>query len=88
MPRIQDALISAGGFGLLVAGLTAINTDVRRHVVNLGGGNVSELAIVADPIHRAARAAFQTLNDYQSDNGVLVAFGVAAVVLFAFLFKT
>ena len=87
MLRIQDALLGAGGFGLLVAALAAINSDVRRHVVTLVAGDVTELTIIAAPIDRAARVAFRALNDYQTDNGLLFAFGVAAVVLFGFLFK-
>jgi hypothetical protein len=88
MLRIHDAILTAGGLGLLVIGLAAINNDVRRHMAHLVGGDTSELVLVAAPINRAARAAVQTLHDYQTDNGALFAFGVAAVVLFGFLFKS
>lgn len=87
MLRIQDALLSAGSVGVIVTGLAAMNDDIRRHVMNVVAGNTSELAIVAAPIGRAATIAMKTMNDYQTDNGVLFAFGVAAVVLFGFLFK-
>jgi hypothetical protein len=88
MPRIHDAFVSTVGIGLLVGGLTAINADVRRHVVNVAAGDAVEMGVIAAPFTRAARLAFETMSDYQSDNGVLVAFAVAAIVLFGFLFKT
>jgi hypothetical protein len=88
MQRIYDAFLTTGSIGVIVAGLAAMNDDVRRHIMNLVAGNVvSELAVVAAPVNRAATAAMKTLNDYQTDNGPLFAFGVAAVVLFGFLFK-
>ena len=88
MPRIQDAILSAGGLALLVAGLAAINSDARRHIAQVMVGDTRELAVAVAPIHRAARIAVATLNDYQTDNGALFAFGVAAVVLFGLLFKS
>lgn len=88
MSRIHDAILSAASLGLLVAALTMFDKDVRRHVVTLVSGDVSEMAVVAAPISRAARAGFQLLNDYRTDDGPLFAFAVAAVVLFGLLFKS
>ena len=88
MRRLYNAILCAGGIALLATGLAAINSDVRRHIVNVFHGDASELVIAAAPIDRAARIAVQTLNHYHTDNGHLFAFAVAAVVLFALLFKS
>lgn len=88
MRRIHNALVGAGGIALLLTGLAAINSDMRRHIVKVVHGDASELVIVAAPINHAARMTVEMLNDYQTDNEYLFAFGVAAIVLFALLFKT
>lgn len=88
MQRIHNGFLAVGGLGALVAGLMAIDSDVRRHVMNLVAGNTSELELVAAPVNRAAHAAIKTLNDYRTDDGPLFAFAAVAVVLFGFLFKS
>lgn len=89
MLRIHDALMNFGAFGLLMTALAAIDSDIRRHIVNVvAGDSMKEMAIVAAPVDRVMRVAFATVRDYQTDNGELFAFAVAAVVLFAFLFKS
>ena len=88
MLRIYDALISAGGIGLLVTGMAALNSDVRRYLGNFFNGDMSDLVAVTVPVNRAARMAAETMNAYKTDDGPLFAFGVVAVVLVGFLFKS
>jgi hypothetical protein len=89
MLRIHDALLNFSAFSLLMTGLAALDNDIRRHLVNMvSGDSMKEMAIITAPVDRVARVAFETLRDYQTDNGALFAFAVAAVVLFAFLFKS
>jgi hypothetical protein len=88
MLRIYDALLSAGGIGLLVTAMAAINSDVRRYLGNVFAGDMSDLVAVTVPVNRAARVAVETMNAYKTDDGPLFAFGVAAVVLVGFLFKS
>ena len=88
MLRLYDFILSAGGVGLLVICLAAINSDLRRYIVNIVHGDTRQLLVVAAPINRYARAAMQTVNDYRSDNTEMFAFGVAAFVLVGFLFKS
>jgi hypothetical protein len=88
MRRIYNAILAVGGIALLLTGLAAINTDMRRYIVNAVHGDARELVIAAAPIDRAARIAVATLNDFHNDNGHLFAFAVAAVVLFALLFRS
>jgi hypothetical protein len=87
MVRIQDAILSVSSLGVLVAGLMAINNDMRRHVMNIVAGNLGELTVVTAPVNKAARMAVHTLNDYQTDSGPLFAFAAFAVVLFGLMFK-
>ena len=89
MLRIHDALLNCGAFGLLMTALAAIDSDIRRHVLNVvAGDSMKEMAIMTAPVDRVVRVTFETLRDYQTDNGAMFAFAVAAVVLFAFLFKS
>jgi len=87
MRRIQNAIFSVGSLGVLAAVLAAIDRDVRRFVMNVVGGDASELAMITEPIHGAARIAIKTVNDYRTDDAPLFVFAVVAVVLFGFLFK-
>jgi hypothetical protein len=88
MLRIHAAILNGLSFCLVVAGMAAIDNNVRRHVVNIITGNAaSELAIVTAPANRFARAALEAVNDYRTDNEYLFGFGVVAAVLFAVLFK-
>jgi hypothetical protein len=89
MLRIHDAILNCGAFGLLMTGLAAIDSDIRRHLMNMvAGDSMTEMAIVTAPVDRVVRMTFATMRDYQTDNGALFAFAVAAIVLFAFLFKS
>jgi hypothetical protein len=69
--------------------MAAIDKDVRRHIVNVvAGDSATGLALIAAPVDRLGHLAFELLSDYQTDNPVLVVFGLVAVVLFAFLFRS
>lgn len=88
MLRIHAAILNGLGFCLVVAGMAAIDHNVRRHVVNFVTGDAArELAIITAPANRFARVAFEALSDYRTDNEWLFGFGVVAAVLFAVLFR-
>jgi hypothetical protein len=89
MLRIHDAILHTISFSLLLAGIMAIDKDVRGHVVKIvAGDSATELAIIAAPAYQLGRLAVDTLSDYRTENPELVVFAVAAVVLFALMFRS
>lgn len=86
---MHNVILHATALSVLVAGLSAINLDVRRHVVNIVAGDaVSELAIIAAPVNQIGRLAVATLHDYEMANPLLMLFALAAVVLFVLMFRS
>jgi hypothetical protein len=89
MLRIHEALLSTVALSVILTGMAAIDSDMRQHLVNIvRGDSVNELAIVAAPVTGLGHLALETLGDYQADNPLVLAFAVAAVVLFALLFRS
>jgi len=87
--RATEAVLNVGALSIVVAGMAAMNDDVRRHVVNvIAGDRGTELSIISGPADHATRAVFSTLHSYVGSDATLVAFGVAAVVLFTLMIKS
>ena len=87
--RATDVFLHAGVFTILIAGIAALNDDVRRHVVNaVAGDRASELSLVAGPADRVVRAIYSTMHSYAGSDGTLLAFGLGAVVLFTLMIRT
>lgn len=84
-----ETILSAGSLCLVVAGMTVINDDVRRHVIGmLSGDRATELAFVTGPAEQLGRRLLTIFADYQAAHGPLVAFGVVAAVLLGFMLCT
>jgi len=87
--RLTETALSAGGLVLLVTGAAMINDEVRAHVLNVvSGDRAQELATIAGPAHRAARAVASTFGDVQAAPSSVLAFCLGAVVLFILMFRT
>ena len=87
--RLTETVLSAGGLFLLVSGAALINDEVRSHVMNVvSGDRAMELATIAAPAHRAARAVASTFGDVQAAPSSVLAFSLGAVVLFVLMFRT
>ena len=55
MLRIHNAILHTVALSLLVAGISAIHKDVRRHIVNIvAGDSMSELTLALAPVEWGA----------------------------------
>lgn len=87
--RCGEAILNAGTFGLVLAGMALISDDVRRHLTNLiSGDRFSELSLIAGPADRFTRTVMESFGGYQAINGQLVMFGIATVFLVGFMLKS
>ena len=88
MSRLRVAVLNLAALCVLLAGMSLLSDDVRRHLMTvMSGDRAGELAMIAEPADRAARMVLDTLAAYQSSHGHLVAFGVVAFVLVGFMLK-
>jgi hypothetical protein len=79
----------AASVAALVAGLAAIDSDIRAHVVGFFSGNApSELSSVDWYVRDAARVVWHSVKDHSFGHGPLITFGVAAGVLLLFMLRT
>jgi hypothetical protein len=83
-------LTVAGGLCALIAGMAAIDTDVRKELVGImsGRGRSSEIASIGWHVHDFAVVAFRAMKEQGMENAVMVGFGIAATVLVLFMLRT
>jgi len=87
--RATEAVLNVGALSIIVAGVTAMNDDVRRHIVNvIAGDRAAELSIISGPAGRVTHTVFSTIHGFVGSDATLVAFGVGAVVLFTLMFRS
>jgi hypothetical protein len=86
--RLVDGTVAATSACALVAGLAVVNDDVRGHIVNVVNGDpsgqLSMLGLRAD----LARPLVKMVVDSWSAHTPLVVFGLASIVLVAFMLRT
>ena len=87
--RAAEVILSVSTLCLLVAGMALINDEVRGHLVNaVVGDRAAEMATIAAPADHLVRFVVTTFRSAQGSDGTLLAFGVAAIALFGFMFRT
>ena len=85
----MEVFLHGGILTILIAGIAAINDDVRRHVVNVvAGDRASELSLVSGPADRVVHTVYAALHSYAGSDGTLLAFGLGAVVLFTLMIRS
>ncbi len=82
-------LTVAGGLCALVAGMAAIDADVRRELARVlsGQGPSPQIASIGWRLHGFATAAAHTAKELGVEHAVLVIFGLVATVLVLFMLR-
>jgi hypothetical protein len=87
--RRTEIVLNLFFFCLLAAGMALISDDVRGHVFNMiSGDSATELSVIAAPARQVMHVVSSTFGDAKAAHGAVVAFGVAAVVLFGLMIRT
>ena len=86
----SDALISLGALALLLVALVSIDDRVRERVDRLLAAPPSsaEIAGVGNDIEKVSTEMFRAARSQSVEHAPLVIFGVAAVILVAFMLRT
>jgi len=82
-------LTIAGGLCALIAGMAAIDTDVRKELVHVisGQGLSPQIASNVWRLRELAGVAFRAMREQGMEHAVLVIFGLAAAVLVLFMLR-
>lgn len=87
---ISDALISLGAVLLLLVALVSIDDRLRERVEDLvtRPPSSSEIAGVGAQMQGVSAVIYRAARDHSVENGPMVIFGAAAVVLVLFMLRT
>ncbi len=82
-------LTIAGGLCALIAGMAAIDLDVRKEVARVlsGQGLLPQIASIAWRLREFATAAVRAMKDLGMENAALVIFGLGATVIVLFMLR-
>ena len=82
-------LTVAGGLCALIAGMAAIDTDVRKELarVMLGEGLSPQIASIGWRLREFWIIGIRAMRELGIENGALVIFGLAAAVLVMFMLR-
>jgi len=82
-------LTVAGGLCALIAGMAAIDLDVRKEVARVlsGQGLLPQIASIAWRLREFAIAAVRAMKDLGMENAALVIFGLGATVIVLFMLR-
>ena len=85
-PRLQQSFLSATVFAGLIAGLMWVDPRMREYMTSTfdGGRGVFTLSHRAQDV---GGAVIDAVRSQSIDNGPMMLFAVAGVVLFLFMFK-
>ena len=87
---IGDILVSACALGVLLAGILAMDGNVReRLAMQMDGAHAStEIVASTAQVHRMANVVFQIVKDQSETHGPLMAMLVVGVGLMVIMFRT
>jgi hypothetical protein len=82
-------LTVAGGLCALIAGMAAINGNVREEIARVVSGEAPtpEMAAIDRSLHEFAIGAAHAIRDQSMDHAVLVIFGLGAAVIVLFMLR-
>jgi hypothetical protein len=87
--RLVDGTVAATSACVLFAGMAAMNDDVRGHIVNvLNGDHSGQLSMLGLRANTLAGPLVKMAVDSWSAHTPLVVFGLASIVLVAFMLRT
>ena len=82
-------MITTIGASALVAGMMAINDDMRKRIVDvLAGDPSSQFATVTVQAKRSMQLTSSTLSDYAAGHEPLMLFGLVATVLLLLMLRS
>jgi hypothetical protein len=85
---LAERIMVAGSFSVLIAAVAAVDGTVRERVAALlTRDGFTELTVAGARLHGTMRTIAETVGYHGAENGVLVAFGLTALVLFVLMFR-
>ena len=86
--RVAERAMVIGTGGILVAYAAAADDRARGQLIRLlSRDGLNEITTAVAPVHRFMQTAAETAGIHGSESGVLIAFGLTAVVLFVLMFR-
>jgi hypothetical protein len=88
--RLTDLTITGGSACAVMGGIAAMSEDVRGFIAGVLTGDraAADLAASSLGAERLVREVVRTIGDYRHDQGPLMMFTVAALVLFVLMFRS
>jgi hypothetical protein len=87
--RFADAIAATGSVCVVVAGISAIDDDVRGFLVNVfTGDRVGDVEMISNRVYSGVGLVFPAVGNYYSAHTPLVLFALAALALVTFMLRT